>query len=94
MIKFVLVIKGYILMCVTCEQLCLCYLLQCHDVFGLITTNVTNICNFIINTEDCQIEDGLVNYTLFAFCPFQWVHFIWKLILLVSKLSISIEIIS
>jgi hypothetical protein len=30
------------------------------------------ICNFMNTTENCQIDDGFINYLVFSFCNFDY----------------------
>ena len=30
------------------------------------------ICNFMKTTENCQIDDGFINYLVFSFCSFDY----------------------
>ncbi|XP_076452300.1 mitochondrial sodium/calcium exchanger protein-like [Babylonia areolata] len=46
--------------------------------------NVTDICAFVNATDDCQIDEGFINYTLFVYCHFMhlvplgvFVLFLW-----------------
>jgi hypothetical protein len=62
-----------------------CLRFQCHDVFDVIRNNISDVCNFVTNNDDCQMEEGFINYIVFLFCPFEWFYFAAKIVLLVRR---------
>ena len=40
---------------------------QCRDFH---TENITDICAFVNATDDCHIDEGFINYTIFIYCQF------------------------
>jgi hypothetical protein len=41
------------------------------------------ICNFMNKTENCQIDDGFINYLVFSFCNFD-LNQTWIAVLLMA----------
>ena len=58
--------------------------LKCREYHSL-TYNSTETCNFMKTTDNCQIDDGFINYLVFTYCAFDLVNTWIPIILMVTK---------
>lgn len=66
----------------------ICERFKCRDYHNMGNLNSTWICNFMKTTENCQIDDGFVNYLVFTYCNFE-LDLTWlAILLLVIQVSI------
>ena len=60
------------------------FLSKCRDYHNQ-EYNSTWVCNFMKTTDDCQIEDGFVNYLVFTYCTFE-LDLIWISLIMIVKI--------
>ncbi|CAF0867594.1 unnamed protein product [Brachionus calyciflorus] len=63
---------------------------QCRD-YHKFDFNSTWVCNFMKTTDDCQIDDGFINYLVFTYCSFS-LDFTWLGVILILGLLVFLFI--